>query len=139
MQKSLKALKFFDWFLAAGTVVVGLYLQSSLLVAAGLLSVAIAWYNPAERIKKLLEKKFLRKAPTPSDTGKVQADDQFYAEVLQPQTSQDASPALAQNAPPNFGRPLAKNGPLYLHSSQHNVLRPQHLTFVAGQNGKTWA
>lgn len=42
MQKSLKALKFVDWFMAVASIAVGLYLQSSIFIAAGLLSLLIA-------------------------------------------------------------------------------------------------
>lgn len=139
MQKSLKALKFVDWFMAVGSIAVGLYLQSSIFIAAGLLSLLIAWYSPAERIKKVLEKKFLRKTPAPSDTGKVAADDQFYAEVLQPAAEEAESTETSQDAAPYFGHTWPKNGPLYLHSSKHNQLRPEHLTFKVGENRKTWA
>lgn len=139
INKSLTALNRLDWLVAAGTLVAGIYLSSPWLIAAGFLGFATAWYKPAERIKRRLEKKFLRKKTVASDAKSVQAEDAFYANVLgtgvvEPTLhAADAAPAsLNFSATPTWGK-------LGLNQSPHSVLRYTHLNLATGAVPRTWA
>ncbi len=77
MDKFLKIFNKVVWLVAFGSLGAGLYLDNGWLLAGGVLGMGTAWYKPAERVKKVLEKKMLRKTPAPSDTHKVLAQDDF--------------------------------------------------------------
>jgi len=125
MQKALKSLRPLDWTLAIGTLGVGAYLQDPLIASAGALGLLLAWYAPAERIRRTLERRLVRKtAKSPSHTSDVSSDDAFYGDV--------APVAVAvEPKKPNFSNGL-RAGQLYLHSSHHNLLRPEVLLHKAG-------
>lgn len=132
MEKILKVLKSVDWLLAIGTVVVGLVLAKPIVVAAGALGVAVAWYSPAERIKRRLEKKFLRKSPAAPT---VTLDEAIYE-----QTSTEEGEPQSESNPQSvsYSASLVTGG-VYLHSSPHNLLKPQHLALQAGARREGWA
>lgn len=142
MKQTLKALKYVDWILAIATVAYGAYAQDPLIAGVGALGLAMAWYSPAERVKRAMEKRFLRKAaPAPSAAADVAAEDAMYQQVTEAADAAapelDAAPAAAQK-PSHFGGSLAA-GQLYLHSSKHNLLRPVSFQFQAGQVKSPWA
>ncbi len=130
MDKFLKIFNKVDWLVAIGSLGAGLYLDNGWLLAGGVLGMGTAWYKPAERVKKVLEKKMLRKTPAPSDTHKVLAQDDFYQQM-----GVTEAPALAQepvNQVRQFTRAL-KPGPVHLSASRHNVLKHEHLKLPTDQ------
>lgn len=134
MSKLLKNISAIDWILSIGTILVGIYMQSSMLIAGGTLGLGIAWYNPAARLKAHLGKKFLRKTAARSDASSVAKDDQFYAEpALQAPAEPEAPPAV-----PDFSRGLTA-GALYLHSSPHNQISVTYLQLAQGHRQDGWA
>ncbi len=133
MTKVLRFFNYFDWFVACGTLLVGLYLLNGWVIASGLLGLALAWYKPAERIKKRLEKTLLRKPAKVEDSAHTQGEDAFYANVLGTAgTASDGtdSPAAAPVAAPSgaatamaFG--LRGYSSVRLSVSKHNQLSPE--------------
>ena len=137
LNKTLKALNRLDWFLAGGTIAVGLYLQNWWVVGSGCIGLAAAWYRPAERIKARMEKKFLRKKAATSDAKSVQAEDAFYAQVL----GQEPAADLVAKAAPTAGDFSAalQSGQFSLNPSRHSVLRYQHFNLAPAAEQRTWA
>jgi len=137
MNKLLKILNKLDWVVGAGTVLVGLYLLNGWVVASGVLGLLVAWYKPAERIKKKLEAKFLRKKTVASDVHKVQAEDEFYAQmgVTEPELSQPKAPVTAVS----YSNSLS-SGPVLISSSRHNQLKVDHLNLAGAEApSRHWA
>lgn len=54
MQSILKKLSLLDWLIASATLAYGAYSRSLLFIIIGLVSVAVAWYNPAKRMQARL-------------------------------------------------------------------------------------
>ncbi len=132
MTKVLRFFNYFDWVVAVGTLVVGLVLMNGWVIASGLLGLALAWYKPAERIKKRMEKSFLRKPAKVEDSAHTQGEDAFYANVLgtaQPAALEDApsAAATAPATPVGFAFGPRGYGAVRLSVSKHNQLRPEHL------------
>ena len=140
MSKLLKILTRLDWFMGGATLLVGLYLMNYWVIASGILGLLAAWYQPAARIKKYLEKKFLRKKEGSTDTQKAVAEDAFYAQVLGTQSA----PQPATSTPAPVARPLDYSGvlpagQLRLNQSRHSVVQYRHLNLVAGAELRKWA
>lgn len=138
INKALKALNRLDWFVAAGTVAVGLYLLNYWVIGSGLIGLAAAWYKPADRIKARLEKKFLRKKTQPSDTAKTLQEDAFYAEMLG-QAGDAGAAAGAEPAKPADYRGNVPLGALHLSQNPYSVVRYQHFNLAAATENRTWA
>jgi hypothetical protein len=70
ISKLLKVFGYLDYAVSAGALAYGLYAQSWLYIAAGLLGFVLAYLKPAEWLKNRLTSKFIRKpvshvSPTP--------------------------------------------------------------------------
>lgn len=138
MNKLLKILNKLDWAVGGGTLLVGLYLLNGWIVASGVLGLLVAWYKPAERVKKKLEAKFLRKKTVTSDVHKVQAEDEFYAQMGVTEPEPQSQPLPPANAV-SYSNALS-SGPVLISSSRHNQLKPDHLNLAASQaTSRRWA
>lgn len=131
MEKLIRYLGKLDWVVALGTLAWGLYTQSSWIIGAGVFSVFMAWYKPADRIKARLEKLIVRKkAKTTDDSGQTLSEDAFYAQMLgkAPTTAAPAqAPAPAQTGPIRFDKGFDRYGMAYLSGSIHNQVQRDHL------------
>lgn len=137
--KFIKALSALDWFLAAGTVAVGAYLKDPLIAGAGAAGLLIAWYGPAQRVKGFLEKKYLRKPKVvKSDSNAIALDDGFYGDVPEVVTALEPQPVPSPRNSTAFVHTLT-TGPVFLHSSEHNLLRPEFLRLTSGARKDFWA
>jgi hypothetical protein len=137
MKTTFKALRSLDWTLAVGTLAVGAYLQEPLIAGAGALGLLVAWYNPAERVKGALQKRFIRKTAVRSDSGTVSTDDTFYAADA-PEPGDSAAGPETLLTPRSYSDPM-KAGQLYLNSSPHNALRVDYLRFSVDDTPRPWA
>jgi hypothetical protein len=137
MKTTFKAFRSLDWALAIGTLAVGAYLKEPFVAGAGAIALLLAWYNPAERVKSWLQRRFLRKTAVRSDSSGVSADDAFY-DAIAPDPAQAPLPATLPEAPRNYSGNL-KPGQLYLHSSPHNALQVSYLRFSADDAHRPWA
>jgi hypothetical protein len=61
IQKAQPAMRIFDWVLASGSTAYGIYAASWIWIASGAIGFLLAWYNPAERIRKRFT--FIKPAP----------------------------------------------------------------------------
>jgi small basic protein len=61
LQKTIPAMRVFDWLLASGSFAYGVYLGSWIWLASGVLGFGLAWYNPGARIRRRLS--FIKPAP----------------------------------------------------------------------------
>lgn len=123
-------LKFFnkvDWLLAIACFIFGFYTGNHWYFLAGLLSVFMAWYKPAERIKKTLEKKLLRKKSTVSDNHVIEDEDAFYARHDEGHIPSPDTFPTKEGTAPHFGQTLIRPGSVYLHTSKHNMLQRQNI------------
>jgi len=142
MDKLIRLLGTLDWLVAIGTLLVGLYLKNGWVIASGLLGLGLAWYQPARRIKAVLEKKFLRKMkPGELATAQVQHDEAFYAQVLgADESAAQAVPAgEALTAAPSrtyASAPLPYRG-MYIGRRKHNLLRAEHFNMFNAKGGAT--
>ncbi len=137
MDKFLKIFNKLDWAMGGGTVVVGMYLQNWWLVAGGGVGLLAAWYKPAERIKRKLESKFLRKKTVTSDAQKVQAEDEFYAQMGVAEAPLSTAEPVSETV--SYTRSM-RSGPVHLSISRHNVLKPEHFNLETTQGGpRPWA
>lgn len=142
MDKLIRLLGTLDWLVAIGTLLVGLYLKNGWVVASGVLGLGLAWYQPARRVKAVLEKKFLRKMkPGELATAQVQHDEAFYSQVLGADESPvQAEPAgEAQTARPArtyASAPLPYRAML-IGRRKHNLLRVQHFNMFNAKDGAT--
>lgn len=136
MNKLLKIFNKLDWVMGFGALVVGLYLGNWWVVASGVLGLLAAWYKPAERIKKKLESKFLRKKAVTSDVQKVQAEDEFYAQMGVAELEVMSPPVPTAVSYSNSLR----SGPVLISTNRHNQLKPGHLNLATSQTGpRPWA
>lgn len=136
MNKLLKIFNKLDWVMGIGALVVGLYLGNWWVVASGVLGLLAAWYKPAERIKKKLESKFLRKKAVTSDVQKVQAEDEFYAQMGVAELEVMSPPVPTAVSYSNSLR----SGPVLISTNRHNHLKPGHLNLATPQTGpRPWA
>ena len=144
MQKTLRIFNLLDWFVAIGTLLVGLVLLNGWVLAGGAFGLAMAWYKPAERIKKRLESKFLRKKSPRDDSAAVLAEDAFYDQALKGtsrvEEASAPSPAAteAPAAVPDFRRGPRGYSGVFLHPSRHNQLKQAHLNLARQPDKTTW-
>ena len=128
MNKLLNALSKLDWVLALGTLAYGAYHRDWLILSAGVLGVAVAWYRPADKVKVALEKYFLAKKRPKDDSAKLLQEEAFYAEALQ-ETQSDLAAISEPEGPPSapsadFRRALGGYASVRLNPSRHNQLSP---------------
>jgi hypothetical protein len=139
LPKTLKLLGYLDWVLGLGTIAWGLYFQSPLIAASGVLGLAVAYFKPAERIKARMEKRMLRKKTKPHDTASVLAEEAFYAKAL----GRTDGPGIESVAP---AAPVVVRGSLppsvaFISANPHNMVKPSHLDLMrpAASAGSSWA
>jgi hypothetical protein len=139
MDKFIRFLSTLDWFVAVGTTIVGLYLKNWWIVASGVLGLAIAYYQPAMRVKGLVEKKFLRKMkPGELATTQVQHDEAFYAQVLGAKQVAEAPIADTPPRPPRtYASPALPYSGTFVGRRKHNMLKAEHFNMYTGRDGAT--
>ena len=139
MDKFIRFLGTLDWFVAIGTVIVGLYLKNWWIVASGVLGLAVAYYQPAMRVKGLLEKKFLRKMkPGELATTQVQHDEAFYAQVLGAESVAEPTVAVSAPRPPRtYASPSLPYRGTFVGRRKHNMLKVEHFNMYTGKDGAT--
>ena len=145
MDKVIKNLSKLDWILGGATLAYGVATMNLFIAAVGVMSLLIAWFKPAVRIKAALEKRFFARKVEKSGvlaTRSALAEDAFYAEHLGaaevelPPAAAESPAAISAPAPlPSFLVTLP-SGPYSLHSSRHNQLRPAHLNLFVGPDQK---
>lgn len=142
MDKLIRLLGTLDWVVAVGTLLVGLYLKNGWIVASGLLGLGLAWYQPARRVKAVLEKKFLRKMkPGELATAQVQHDEAFYAQVL----GAEESPAIAapggaaqpEHPPRTYASAPRPYRSMHIGRRKHNQLRAEYFNMFNAKDGAT--
>lgn len=137
MQRLFKGLRVLDWTLAGGLTLWGLATANPWMSALGALSLALVVLNPAARIKRWLERKFLaRRAPqnVSSAVAVAEAMDELARTRSQPSVPQDG---VAAPAPLDFSRNgFAAYAPPVLSVSRHNRLTVQGLRLAA--NGRPY-
>lgn len=62
IQKINTVTRALDWALAAGTLVVGLWMQSAWIIAMGIAGFGLAWYNPGQRAQRFLAARLIKPA-----------------------------------------------------------------------------
>lgn len=129
MEKLFKLLSAMDWLVSGGSVAYGLYAQNWWYVAGGLLGLGLAYYRPSERIRAVIEKRFLHKKARTDDSAVAQAEDVFYASVLG--QLQDASAPSVSTGPRHYHDTLPAYGRVLLSGSKHNQLRAEHVQKLA--------
>jgi len=124
----------FDWIAATVTLIVGLALLNPWVITAGVVGLVAAWYKPAERIKKYLEDKMLRRRQ--GATGPTDAD---LGEDLYAQVSQVLAQAPAEQ-PVRTYRDAFGTVTLRVHPSRHNWLKVENFNLAGPSSGKapTW-
>lgn len=130
MEKLFKLLAAMDWLVSGGSVAYGLVTQNWWYVAGGVLGLCLAFYRPSERIRAVLEKRFLRKKARTDDSAVAQAEDVFYASVLG-QLQDESAPAAAATGPRQYHDTLPAYGRVLLSGSKHNQLRAEHVQVLA--------
>lgn len=138
MNKLLKYLQRLDLVLSLASLAWGFFAPSIWALMGGCLGLVVTWYNPSARLQAYLKKRFLRKAPGPSDAGALLEEDALYAQAELEEPLAEASAAQAPAAPTYDAGPLPAVA--YLHPSKHNWLSAQSLagrTPAAGAT--TWA
>lgn len=129
MEKLFKLLAAMDWLVSGGSVAYGLLTQNWWYVAGGVLGLCLAFYRPSERIRAVLEKRFLRKKTRTDDSAVAQAEDVFYASVLG-QLQDESAPSVAAG-PRHYHDTLPAYNRVLLSGSKHNQLRPEHVQKLA--------
>lgn len=136
MKKTLKTLRYVDWTLGIGTVVAGVLLGNKLVLAAGLLGLLVAWFNPAQRLKHAIEKRIVRKGSGKVDHTELAAHDDALYEA--PALSEAQSTEAPANEKPDYSA-NPSIGKVFLHSSPHNQVKLTSLSFSYEGKPRDWA
>ncbi|KWU24752.1 hypothetical protein [Burkholderia cenocepacia] len=136
MDKLIRYLGTLDWVVAVCTLLAGLYFRNWWVVASGVFGVGIAYYQPAVRVKALLEKKFLRKMkPGELATSQVQQDEAFYAQVLGDENPAEAVEPVQPRTPRTYASaPIPYRG-TFVGRRKHNMLKVEHFNMFNGGDG----
>lgn len=133
VQRLFSGLRVLDWTLAAGLTLWGAVTANPWLGLLGLLSLGLVALNPAARIRRWLERKFLARRTAPNASNAL-----AVAEAMDElaRTSAAAHPAdggAAQPAPDFSRNGFSAYPPPALSGSRHNRLTAQGLRLSANE------
>jgi hypothetical protein len=134
MQRLFKGLRILDWTLAGGLTLWGVATANPWLSALGVLSLALVVLNPAARIKRWLERKFLaRRTPQNASDAVVVAEALDELARTRSQASAPQGGGAAASLPDFSRNGFAAYASPVLSPSRHNRLTAQGLRLTANE------